>query len=555
MNWFVELINGHSIAHTMLVLSGVIALGIAIGHIKFFGISLGIAGVLFSGLLFGHFGLNVNHEVLEFTREFGLILFVFTIGMHVGPSFFASFRKQGLKLNLMAASVVLLGVAVTLGLYYFADLPLAVAVGLLSGAVTNTPGLGAAQQALREGLPAVTDSAELSGMAYAVAYPFGIIGIILTMLVIRKLARINLPKETELYDKETMTSKEPPINYNIEVTNGRLVGLQIRRLAGLVHGEFVVSRILRGDKVMTAAADTTLQLGDILHVVCTKENADNLAIVVGDPAVVDVRSVNSSLSVRKILITNKNAVGKTIGELDLIKRYGTTITRVLRAGVELVAHGGVTLNFGDQITVVGDESSLKKAAAELGDSLKQLNHPNILPIFIGIVLGVILGSIPFKFPGVPAPVKLGLAGGPLLVAIILSRIGRIGPVIWYLPQSANLIMREVGITLFLACVGLKSGGQFLHTLLAGDGFYWMLLASMITLIPLLIVGLVARFVYKLNYLPLCGLLAGSMTDPPALSFSHQMTGSDAPAFTYASVYALVMFMRILTAQALVLLLI
>jgi len=555
MNWFVELINGHSIAHTMLVLSGVIALGIAIGHIKFFGISLGIAGVLFSGLLFGHFGLNVNHEVLEFTREFGLILFVFTIGMHVGPSFFASFRKQGLKLNLMAASVVLLGVAVTLGLYYFADLPLSVAVGLLSGAVTNTPGLGAAQQALREGLPGVTDSAELSGMAYAVAYPFGIIGIILTMLVIRKLFRINLTKETEQYDKETMTSKEPPINYNIEVTNGRLVGLQIRRLAGLVHGEFVVSRILRGDKVMTAAADTTLQLGDILHVVCTKENADNLAIVVGDPAVVDVRSVNSNLSVRKILITNKNAVGKTIGELDLIKRYGTTITRVLRAGVELVAHGGVTLNFGDQITVVGDESSLKKAAAELGDSLKQLNHPNILPIFIGIVLGVILGSIPFKFPGVPAPVKLGLAGGPLLVAIILSRIGRIGPVIWYLPQSANLIMREVGITLFLACVGLKSGGQFLHTLLAGDGFYWMLLASMITLIPLLIVGLVARFVYKLNYLPLCGLLAGSMTDPPALSFSHQMTGSDAPAFTYASVYALVMFMRILTAQALVLLLI
>jgi putative transport protein len=555
MHWFVDLITGHSIAHTMLILSGVIALGIAIGHIRFFGISLGIAGVLFSGLLFGHFGLNIDHEILEFCREFGLILFVFTIGMHVGPSFFASFRKQGLKLNLLAASVVFLGVLVTLGLIYFADLPLAVAVGLLSGAVTNTPGLGAAQQALREGLPAVTNTGELSGMAYAVAYPFGIIGIILTMLLIRTVAKINLTKETEAYDQDQSSTKEPPTNYNIEVTNHRLVGQQIRRLAGLVHGDFVISRLLRGDKVMTASADTTLLLGDILHIVCTKESADKLAIVVGDPTAVDVRSVQSHFTVRKILITHKDAVGKSIRDLDLINRYGTTITRVLRAGVELVAHGGVVLNFGDQVTVVGDESALKKVAIELGDSVKQLNLPNILPIFIGIILGVIIGSIPFKFPGVPAPVKLGLAGGPLLVAIILSRIGKVGPVIWYLPQSANLVMREIGITLFLACVGLKSGGKFLDTLLVGDGLYWMLLAALITLLPLLIVGFTARYVFKLNYLSLCGLLAGSMTDPPALSFSHQMTGSDAPAFTYASVYALVMFLRILTAQALVLLLI
>lgn len=555
MHWFVDLITGHSIAHTMLVLSGVIALGIAIGHIRFFGISLGIAGVLFSGLLFGHFGLNIDHEILEFCREFGLILFVFTIGMHVGPSFFASFRKQGLKLNLLAASIVFLGVLITLGLFYFADLPLAVAVGLLSGAVTNTPGLGAAQQALREGLPAVTNTGELSGMAYAVAYPFGIIGIILTMLLIRAVAKVNLTKETESYDREQSSGKEPPTNFNIEVTNHRLVGQQIRRLAGLVHGEFVISRLLRGDKVMTASADTTLLLGDILHVVCTKENAESLAILVGDPTTVDVRSVKSHFTVRKILITRKEAVGKPIRELDLLNRYGTTITRVLRAGIELVAHGGVVLNFGDQVTVVGDESSLKKVAAELGDSLKQLNLPNILPIFIGIMLGVIIGSIPFKFPGVPAPVKLGLAGGPLLVAIILSKIGKIGPVIWYLPQSANLVMREVGITLFLACVGLKSGGNFLNTLLVGDGLYWMLLAALITIVPLIIVGFTARYVFKLNYLPLCGLLAGSMTDPPALSFSNQMTGSDAPAFTYASVYALVMFLRILTAQALVLFLI
>ena len=555
MTWLFDLISGHSIAHDMLVLSAVIAIGIAIGHIRLFGISLGIAGVLFSGLLFAHFGLNINHEILEFCREFGLILFVFTIGMHVGPSFFASFRKQGIKLNLLAASVVLLGVGVTLGLYYFADLPLPVAVGLLSGAVTNTPGLGAAQQALREGLPDIANSGELSGMAYAVAYPFGIIGIILTMLLIRAATRVNLARETESHDRDHAQNRPAPINFNIEVTNQRLAGQPIRRLAGLIHGEFVISRLLRGDQVMTATADTTLQLGDILHVVTTQENADKLAIVVGDPTTVDVRSVKSHYTVRKILITHKDAVGKTIGELDLINRYGTTITRVLRAGVELVAHGGVELNFGDQVTVVGDEASLKKVAAELGDSVKQLNLPNILPIFIGIILGVVIGSIPFTFPGVPAPVKLGLAGGPLLVAIILSRIGKIGPVIWYLPQSANLVMREIGITLFLACVGLKSGGKFLDTLLVGDGLYWMLLAALITLVPLLIVGFTARLVFKLNYLSLCGLLAGSMTDPPALSFSHQMTGSDAPAFTYASVYALVMFLRILTAQALVLLLI
>ncbi len=554
MTWLVDLLTHQSVAHAVLILGGVIALGIAIGHIKIAGISLGIAGVLFSGLAFSHFGLTIEHAILEFCREFGLILFVFTIGMNVGPSFFASFRKQGLKLNLLAASVVFLGVGIAAALYYLTGLPLAVVVGLLSGAVTNTPGLGAAQQALRESMPGEVYSSELSGMAYAVAYPFGIIGIILVMLLVRSAAKINLAQESEKYERETAPNREPPINYNIEVANTRLAGAQVRRLAALVHGEFVISRILRGEHVMSATAETALKLGDILHVVCTKETADNLAIVVGDPAVVDVRSVSSHLTVRKILITRKEAVGKSIAELDLVARYGATITRIHRAGVELVASGRVELHFGDQITVVGDEASLKKVAAELGDSLKQLNLPNILPVFIGIVLGVIAGSIPFNFPGMPAPVKLGLAGGPLLVAILLTRIGKIGPVIWYLPQSANLVMREIGITLFLACVGLKSGGHFVHTLVEGDGFYWMALAALITLAPLLIVGFAARFIFKMNYLPVCGLLAGSMTDPPALSFSQQMTGSDAPAFTYASVYALVMFLRILTAQMIVLVL-
>lgn len=555
MNALLSLFPPESTAYTVMIISSVIALGVAIGHLRLFGISLGISGVLFAGLAFGHFNLTVDHTIIEFAREFGLILFVFTIGIQVGPSFFASFKKQGIKLNLLAAAIVLLGVAVAVAIYYIAGLPLAVVVGLLSGAVTNTPGLGAAQQALKEGMPTMTDAGELSGMGYAVAYPFGIIGIILTMILIRVLFRISVPKETEAYDAATSPTSAKPENYNILVNNPRLDGQEVRALASLVQAEFVISRLMRGDDVMVPSSDTKLHRGDILHVVCTRDNAEKLAIIVGDLSKVDVRAVPSDLTARSVLITKKDIAGQTIRELDLMNRYGVAITRIHRAGIELVARAGMTLNFGDRVTVVGEADSLKKVAAEFGDSMKQLLHPNILPIFIGIILGVVLGSIPFSIPGVPAPVKLGLAGGPLLVAIILSRIGKIGPVVWYLPQSANLIVREIGITLFLACVGMKSGGKFLHTLTQGDGLYWMALAALITVIPLLIVGFVARLVYKLNYLSLCGLLSGSMTDPPALSFANQIAASDAPSITYASVYALVMFLRILTAQALVLLLV
>lgn len=553
MNWLGELMTGHSTAHTVLILSAVIACGVAIGHARLFGISLGIAGVLFAGLAFGHFHLTVDQEIIEFAREFGLILFVYTIGMQVGPSFFASLRRQGLKLNLLAASIVILGVLVAVALKYIADLPISVIVGLLSGAVTNTPGLGAAQQALKERFPDLTDSGELSGMGYAVAYPFGIIGIILTMILVRSILRINVQKETEVFDREEKPSSKPPENYNLTVTNLRLVGRTVRELASLVQCEFVISRLLRGEEVIVPSAETKLERGDVLHLVSTRENVDKLAIVVGEASKVDVRAVPSDLTTRTILITHKEVVGQTIRQLDLLNRHGVAITRMHRAGIELVAKAGMTLNIGDRVTVVGESEAIQKVAAELGDSMKQLLHPNILPIFIGIILGVLLGSIPFSIPGVPAPVKLGLAGGPLLVAILLSRIGKIGPVVWYLPQSANFIVREIGITLFLACVGLKSGGKFVETLTQGDGLFWMALAAAITLIPLLIVGFVARMVFKLNYLSLCGLLAGSMTDPPALSFANQMASSDAPAITYASVYALVMFLRILTAQALVLL--
>ncbi|MBW7909148.1 MAG: putative transporter [Kiritimatiellae bacterium] len=553
MDWLLQLFTGHSVAHTVIILSLVIALGVAIGHIKVFGISLGIAGVLFSGLLFGHFQLTINEEILEFCREFGLVLFVYTIGMQVGPGFFSSFRKQGLRLNMLAASIVLGGVIVALVIHLLLKVPVPVVVGLLSGAVTNTPGLGAAQQALSERLGNSPDLA-LPGMAYAVAYPFGILGIILTMIAVRYVFRINPEQEAEAYDRSQGGNGQLPQNYNIEISNARLAGIQVRTLAATLQAEFVISRLLRGDKVEIPDAETRLQLGDVLHVVCTAENAEKLSLIVGDVSKVDVRAVPSVLTARNILITQRDAVGKKIRELDLVRRYGVAITRVNRAGTELVANAGLELQFGDRVTVVGGESSLKKVSVELGDSIKKLNHPNILPVFIGIILGVILGSIPFKVAGVPAPVKLGLAGGPLLVSILLSRYGRIGPVVWYLPLSANLVLREVGITLFLACVGLKSGGRFVETLVSGDGLYWMGLAALITAVPLAIVALVARYVYKLNYLSLCGLLAGSMTDPPALGFANQIAASDAPAITYASVYALTMFLRILTAQALVLIL-
>ena len=555
MNWITELFaNTDSMARTVLILSAVVASGIAMGNIRIAGISLGIAGVLFTGLTFGHFGLSFDNHILEFAREFGLVLFVYTIGIQVGPSFFASFKKQGIKLNLLAGSIVLLGVIAAVVIKYATDLPIAVVVGLLSGAVTNTPGLGAAQQALKEQSPAIADAGETSGMAYAVAYPFGILGIILTMIGIRLLLRINVQKEAKDFEQAQTPSGKLPENYNLTVTNPRLDGQEVRALAKLVSADFVISRLMRGDDVMVPAADTKLQRGDVLHVVCTRDNAERLAIIIGDLTKLDVRTVPSDLTSRNILITHKEAVGQTIRELDLMNRYGVAITRVHRAGIELIAKAGMSLNFGDRVTVVGETDAIKKVAAELGDSMKQLMHPNILPVFVGIIAGVLLGSIPFDIPGVPAPVKLGMAGGPLLVALILSRVGKIGPMVWYMPQSANLIVREIGITLFLAAVGLKSGGKFIHTLMDGSGLYWMGLAAIITIVPLVLVGFVSRLVFKLNFLSICGLLSGSMTDPPALSFANQIAASDAPSITYASVYAFVMFLRILTAQALVLLL-
>ncbi len=555
MDFIIPLFTEDSVAHTVLILALVAALGLLVGSIRIFGINLGIAGVLFAGLAFGHFGLGINEHVLEFAKEFGLILFVYTIGVQVGPGFTDSLRRQGLPLNIMAAAVVLLGVLMTLAVSHFGKIDIKAAVGLYSGAVTNTPSLGAAQQALKDipGLP--DEAAKLPGLGYAIAYPFGIIGIILTMLFVRAAFRVDVARESELIARIQRPAVPPPTNANLEVTNPNLDGLRIRDIPGLAESGVVISRILHEGNLQVAHPETVMRLGDVLHAVGPEKKLRQLKLVVGSESEVDLKEMPSSLVIRRLVVTRKSVLGKTLEELDLVGRFGVTVTRVSRAEIEFTPTRDYRLQFGDTLLAIGEEEGIARAAAEVGNSARRLNHPEIVPIFVGIVLGVIVGSWPVEIAGMPAPVKLGLAGGPLVVAILLSRLGRVGPLVWYMPISANFILREVGIVLFLACVGLRAGDQFLATLVNGDGLRWMAWATLITLVPLLVVALVARAVYRVNYLSLCGLLAGSMTDPPALAFATNITGSDAPNVSYATVYPLVMLLRVLSAQAIVLLLV
>lgn len=553
MNWLTQLLTGDSVAHTVIVIAAVAATGLALGSLKIKGIGLGIAGVLFSGLAFGHFGVTIPTPVLEFAREFGLILFVYTIGMQVGPGFFASLRKQGLPLNIMAASIVLLGAFITVLICKLGGVQMAAAVGLFSGGTTNTPSLGAAQEALRS-LPNLTPgTSTLPGLGYAVAYPFGIIGIIVTMLLLRAIFRVDLKKENaELLAHQA--SKVPKLsNITLIVTNKNLEGVSVGNLPRTNGTGIVVSRIKHEEQVRVAHRDDIVHVGDLLHAVGPAEELEEFRLVVGEVSRVDLRSIKTSgVVMRRVVVTKKAILGKTLGELDLPGHHEVAVTRVTRAEVELSATPDQRLQFGDMVVLVGEEEDIAAASGELGNSVKQLNHTEIIPVFVGIGLGILLGSLPVAFPGIPAPVKLGLAGGPLLVAIILSRIGRIGPLLWYMPNNANFAIREIGIVLFLSCVGLHAGEKFVDTLVHGDGLRWMFLAMFITLVPLLTVGLFARIVLKTNYVSICGLLAGSMTDPPALAFANTVSGSDAPSTSYATVYPLTMLLRVVCAQLMVL---
>jgi putative transport protein len=550
MEWIKDLLLGESVAHSILIFCIIIAVGVLLGKVKVFGISLGITFVLFAGIACGHFGLKVNAEVVEFIRDFGLILFVFSIGLQVGPGFFASFRKGGLTLNLLAMMIVLLGGATTIILHFITGTSMPMLVGVMSGAVTNTPGLGAAQQALVQ----VSEGKDIPqiGLGYAVAYPFGVLGIILTMLIIRKILKINIKDELDSYEKEQHPEDSIPERISIIVTNRELSGKSIREVTSVIGRELVVSRVLHNGELSAAASETVIYENDILLVVTKKGNVGVVVEKIGILSEMDLAAKSGKLFSRKLLVTNRNVLGKRLGSLKLRTRYNINITRIYRSGIELVASPELRLQIGDKLTVVGDEDSLVKVTQELGDSIKRLDEPNIIPIFTGILLGVILGSIPFRFPGIVHPVKLGLAGGPLIVAILLSRYGYKLHLVSYTTPSANLMLREIGIVLFLASVGIVSGAKFIPALVSGEGFKWMGYGVVITLVPILLTGLLARLALKRNYLEICGLLAGSMTDPPALAFANGIAQNEAPSVAYATVYPLVMFLRIFIAQLLIL---
>jgi putative transport protein len=546
------------VALSTSLLALVAVLGLWLGNFQYKGVGLGIGGVLFGGIVVGHFvdqnGIKLDLHTLQFVQEFGLILFVYSIGIQVGPGFFSSLRSAGLRLNGLAALLVLLGCLLAAGLHTLLGVPLPVILGILSGAVTNTPSLGAGQQILGE-LGSSPLSVSNMGMAYAVAYPFGICGILLSMWLLRLGFRVNVNHEAKEFDQQAGLSREGLGTMNVALRNTNLDGLTLASVPVLGDDKVVCSRLKRGDKVSVPRPDTLLQLGDLLHLVGERDALRGAQLVIGEEVQTSLSTRDTDLRVERVVVTNVQVMGKRISDLALTQSYDVVISRLNRAGVELVPDAQTTLQFGDILNLVGMPDAIEAVAGLMGNAQHKLQQVQMLPVFIGIGLGVLLGSVPFYLPGVPAALKLGLAGGPLVVALIVSRIGSIGTLHWFMPPSANLALRELGIVLFLSVVGLKSGGQFFDTLLQGPGASWLLYGMLITLIPLLIVGTLARAFGRTNYLSLCGLLAGSMTDPPALAFANAMhPTSGAAALSYATVYPLVMFLRIIAPQLLALLL-
>ncbi|MCP5520763.1 MAG: putative transporter [Verrucomicrobiales bacterium] len=554
MSWLANLQEAQPVAHAMIILCGVAVVGLALGNLRVRGLSFGVAGTLFAGLVFGHFGLNIAPAVRTFIQEFGLILFVYTIGMQVGPGFIDSLKRQGLPLNLAAASIVILGALLAVGLSLLFRIDPAVAAGIFSGATTNTPSLGAAQEALRSLPGATPERTALPGMGYAVAYPFGILGIIISMLAIRALGRINVAHELHSFREAQRAGQESLTHLTVMLTNPNLDGLEVRQLPGIEKLGVVISRLRKSGQteVHIARAETVLGVGDTLVVVGTAKATDQFRMIVGRVADDDLTQATGNITYQRVVMTNRQNVGKSLRELALNHRYGVTVTRLTRADLELTVTPDLPLQFGDMLRIVGTEESIARASELLGNSVRELSHARLVPIFVGITLGVLLGCYPLSLGNMPAPLRLGLAGGPLLVAIILSRIGRIGPLLWYLPANANVLLREFGIVLFLSCVGLKSGTHFVEALLQGGGFLWMGVGVVVTLVPLLLVGWVMRRHFQQNYMNVCGLLAGSMTDPPALAFANNISGSDAPSVAYATVYPLTMILRILLGQLIIL---
>ncbi|WP_248798629.1 putative transporter [Escherichia coli] len=542
------------IALTVSILALVAVVGLFIGNVKFRGIGLGIGGVLFGGIIVGHFvsqaGMTLSSDMLHVIQEFGLILFVYTIGIQVGPGFFASLRVSGLRLNLFAVLIVIIGGLVTAILHKLFDIPLPVVLGIFSGAVTNTPALGAGQQILRD-LGTPMEMVDQMGMSYAMAYPLGICGILFTMWMLRVIFRVNVETEAQQHESSRTNGGALIKTINIRVENPNLHDLAIKDVPILNGDKIICSRLKREETLKVPSPDTIIQLGDLLHLVGQPADLHNAQLVIGQEVDTSLSTKGTDLRVERVVVTNENVLGKRIRDLHFKERYDVVISRLNRAGVELVASGDISLQFGDILNLVGRPSAIDAVANVLGNAQQKLQQVQMLPVFIGIGLGVLLGSIPVFVPGFPAALKLGLAGGPLIMALILGRIGSIGKLYWFMPPSANLPLRELGIVLFLSVVGLKSGGDFVNTLVNGEGLSWIGYGALITAVPLITVGILARMLAKMNYLTMCGMLAGSMTDPPALAFANNLhPTSGAAALSYATVYPLVMFLRIITPQLL-----
>lgn len=544
---------GGGVAHSVLILSLVIAFGIILGKIKIAGISLGVTWILFVGIAFGHFNLNLDEHLLHFLKEFGLILFVYSIGLQVGPGFFSAFKKGGFTLNMLAIGSIFISVAITVILHFTTGTPITTMVGILSGAVTNTPGLGAAQQANSD-LNGV-DAPEIA-MGYAVAYPLGVVGAILSLLALKYILNINTSQEEANAEKGLGHLQELTVRpVTLEVKNEAIDGKPIKEVRPLVNRNFVISRIRHNDgnrEVELVNSETVLHLNDKILIISNPIDIEAITVFFGKQVEMEWEQLNKNLISRRILITKPELNGKMLSQLKIRNNFGASITRVNRSGVDLVASPHLQLQMGDRVTVVGSELAVSHAEKVLGNSMKRLNHPNLIPIFIGIALGCILGSIPFMFPGIPQPVKLGLAGGPLIVSILISRFGPQYKMITYTTMSANLMVREIGISLFLACVGLGAGKGFIETIVNEGGYIWIAYGAAITVVPLLLTGLIGRYACKLNYYTLIGVLSGANTNPPALAYSNDLTSCDAPAVGYATVYPLAMFLRVLTAQLLIL---
>lgn len=556
MTWLIDLFTKPSVAQQVIAIALTASIGLMVGKIKVKGISLGGAGALFVGILLGHLGLRVEGNVLHFIQEFGLILFVYTIGMQVGPGFMDTIRRHGLVLNVLSTGIVLLGVITTLCLYFFTDMHnnVPVLIGMLCGAVTNTPSLGAANSAFA----AAGVDTSLTGIGYAVAYPFGVIGIILVMILMRVIFRQNPAKAAENYAKDIAANAKEIESCSLTVDNPNLFGVTLKDIPDLISSGVVVTRLLRNGNITTPNGNTVIVEGDKLHIVGMPEAVAAMEKIIGHRLEKPITHVTSNadkpIVVKTILVTNKKILGRTIESLALAERYGVNISRVVRSGFKFTGRLDLRIKFADKLRVVGTAEGIEAAEKELGNSLTALDHPEILPAFLGIFLGVIVGSIPLALPGMPTPLKLGLAGGPLIVAILLSRKRKIGPLNFFMANSANLMLREFGLTLFLSCVGLNAGIKFFDVLLNGDGLYYMGLAAIITFVPLAIMATVGHLVFKVNFLSLCGVLAGATTDPPALAFANSQADSEAVNIGYASVYPLTMLLRILSGQVLAILL-